>query len=77
MGWREVQEIHRQSNVKKRALMNKRDSLIREEEVLRKTKIKSSEDAHKAEIAKIWKWYHDEMQMEAEYVADAIVGAQR
>jgi hypothetical protein len=77
MGWREVQEIHRQSVIRKRALMNKRDSDLREEEAFRKTKIRSSEDAHKAEIAKIWQWFHDEMQREAEYVADALVGAQR
>jgi hypothetical protein len=77
MGWREVAEIRRTSTIKKHALVVKRDSLLREEEAFRKTKIKSSEDAHKAEIASIWKWFKDEMQMEAEYVADAIVGAQR
>ena len=77
MGWKEVAEIRRTSTIKKHGLVVRRDRDLREEEAFRKQKIKSSEAAHKAEVAKIWKWFNDEMQLEAEYVADAIVGAQR
>ena len=77
MGWKEVQEIHRQSAIKKHALLVKRDADLREAEALRKTRHAELEAAHKQEVARIHQWFKDEMQMEAEYVADALVGAKR
>ncbi len=77
MGYKEVAEIRRTSTIKKRGLVSRRDRDLREEEADRKTKVKALEAEHRAEVAKIWKWFNDEMQLEAEYVADALVGAQR
>jgi hypothetical protein len=77
MGWKEASEIRRQSTIKKRGLVDRRDRDLKEAEALRRKNVKGVEDAHKAEVGKIRAWFNDEMQREAEYVADLIEGAQR
>jgi hypothetical protein len=77
MGWREVQEIHRQSAIKKHALVVRRDKDLKETNLRQGEERRELFRRHKAEDAAISKWFKDEMQLEAEYVADALVGAQR
>lgn len=77
MGWREVAEIHRQSAIKKHALVVRRDKDLKELNLKQAEERKEMMLRHRAEDAAIWKWFKDEMQLEAEYVADALVGAQK
>lgn len=77
MGWKEVAEIHRQSAIKKHVLVVRRDMDLKELNFKQAEERKEMFIRHKAEDAAILKRFHDEMQMEVEYVADALVGAQR
>jgi hypothetical protein len=77
MGWREVAEIHRTSAIKKHGLVVRRNKDLKELNLQQAEERKQMFARHKLEDAAIRKWFNDEMQLEAEYVADAIVGAQR
>ena len=76
MGYQDIAEIRRTSAIKKRALSAKRSSDAKELNAYQAQERKEMAARHRAEDEEIRTWFRNEMQLEAEYVADAIRRAQ-
>jgi len=70
MGWKEYEAASSKAVTEKRHARQWRDDELRKEEAFRKTKIKSSEDAHKLAVMQIKNSYiEQEMRIDDELAA--------